>query len=111
LSEGNQTIDGSKTFTALTQFSNNFQVRGGYGIRFYSATDSHYFRIVPGSNPATDKDYSLPDVTSGAYFVMTEGGQTLNGLKTFGTGVKLPTVGVLLPLWIISKSIQDLMIT
>lgn len=39
------------------------------------------------------RNYSVVDVGANASFVMTEGVQTLNGAKTFGTSIFLPTTG------------------
>jgi hypothetical protein len=37
---------------------------------------------------------TIPEVASAAYFVMTEGAQTINGAKTFGSAIDTPQAGV-----------------
>jgi hypothetical protein len=37
---------------------------------------------------------TIPEVASAAYFVMTEGAQTINGVKTFGSAIDTPQAGV-----------------
>jgi hypothetical protein len=43
--------------------------------------------------PSSSRIYTLPDVGADANVVLTEGNQTINGVKTFGSGILLPTVG------------------
>lgn len=43
--------------------------------------------------PSAARTVTLPDAGANSNFVLTEGTQTINGEKTFGTGIKLPTSG------------------
>lgn len=78
---GDQTIDGVKTFTAAPTFLSGVILGEGNTITLNAPT------------PAASRVYSLADVGSDASFVMTEGDQTINGAKTFGTSILLPTTG------------------
>jgi hypothetical protein len=49
--------------------------------------------IINVPPPATTRNYIVPDVGSDANFVMSEGAQTINGDKTFGGNIYLPTSG------------------
>jgi hypothetical protein len=98
LTEGDQTINGLKTFTnlvvsglslsslALSSTSNQLTLGTGNTITLSAPT------------PFTSRVYTLPDVAN-ADFVMTQGTQTINGAKTlsdattFGTSITLPTSG------------------
>jgi hypothetical protein len=68
----------------------NNNAGGGTGLQLWETTDSDGIVIAPANTAAT-RTYTLPEVGAGADFVMSEGAQTLNGLKTFGTGLKVPT--------------------
>jgi hypothetical protein len=48
--------------------------------------------IISASH-ATTREYTVPDCSAAANFVMTEGTQTVNGIKTFGTSIKLASSG------------------
>lgn len=44
--------------------------------------------------PATaSRTYTVQDAGANANFIMSESDQTVNGLKTYGTGIRLPTTG------------------
>lgn len=43
------------------------------------------------TDPAANRNYTIPDSGTNASFVMTEGAQTVNGVKTFGSAPKLST--------------------
>ena len=93
LTDGNQTINGNKTFTGtvtipsvptssltLTGSSNQLIVQpGGSGFKF----------IATASNPGQDTTLTIPDpLTSAASFVLNAGNSTIAGNKTFsGTTV------------------------
>lgn len=53
--------------------------------------------IISSIAPAADSIYTIPDAGVTANFVMSEGTATINGTKTFGTGIAVPdgTVGAL----------------
>lgn len=42
--------------------------------------------------PAASRVYTIPDVLANAFFVMTEGTQTINGAKTFGNAIDTSAV-------------------
>jgi hypothetical protein len=68
------TVGGSTTITATT----NQLVLGSTNTTTISATA-----------PAASLTYTMPDVGADAAFVMTEGAQTVNGVKTFGSAPNL----------------------
>lgn len=72
---------------------------------------SNQIVLVPGShtialtasNPAADRIYTIPDALADANFVLSEGAETINGIKTFsaapvltsgGAGLKFQQAGV-----------------
>jgi len=75
---------------AVQSVNNTFQLialkifPGGFGGNSFQ---------ISGSNPAANRVYTLPDVLADASFVMTQGAQTINGNKTFGNNIILPTSG------------------
>lgn len=85
LSEGAQTINGSKTFavairdTAVT----NQIILGNVTTTTLNA-----------SAPAASRVYTIPDVLANASFVMTEGTQTINGIKTFTNAPVFPALSL-----------------
>lgn len=46
--------------------------------------------IITSPAPAADRVLTIPDPGAAAEFVMSEGNSTINGAKTFGTGIALP---------------------
>jgi len=84
LTEGNQTVNGIKTFTsALTSSLTSNQVELG-------STNKVTLNAVL---PSASRVYSIQDPGADANFVMSEGAQTINGVTTFGTSILLPTTG------------------
>ncbi len=51
---------------------------------------SAFDTIISSTAPAADSVYTIPDSGTAANFIMSEGTQTINGAKTFGTGIALP---------------------
>lgn len=74
--EGAQTITGTKTFASSSLL---LQEAGG--------TDTITIAIAA---LATSRTYTMPDAGTNASFVMTEGTQTINGSKTFGSSITAP---------------------
>ncbi len=90
MSEGTQTINGLKTFSsAITDSAATNQLVLG-GVTNIT---------INAPAPAASRVYTLPDVLANANFILSEGVQTINGLKTFsatttfGTSILLPTSG------------------
>jgi hypothetical protein len=78
LSAGTQNISGAKTFslaTTISAVSNQLVLGSGNTV------------TVNGAAPAAGRIYTMADVGSNANFVMTEGAQTINGLKTFTSAI------------------------
>ena len=69
-----------KTLT-LTDTSNQLTLGNGTTI------------LISAPTPVSNVTYTIPDVGANASFVMTSGAQTINGVKTFSTGILLPTTG------------------
>lgn len=45
---------------------------------------------ITNASQAAARTYTIPDAGASASFAMTEGAQTINGAKTFGTGIAVP---------------------
>lgn len=73
-----QTIGGVKTFSAIPIFP-------ATGIAFDHATADV---SVVATNPSGARVLTIPEPGGDASFVMTEGAQTVNGAKTFGSAIK-----------------------
>lgn len=84
MTAGAQSIGGVKTLTSQPIFPST-------GIRFNPAGGN--VDIVP-TNPAASRILTLPDPGADASFVMTEGAQTANGVKTFGNQPVFPSSGI-----------------
>ena len=54
-------------------------------IHFFNGSSSDSISVV-ADTPAINAQYTIPDVGSSADFVMTDGSQTVSGLKTFSNG-------------------------
>jgi hypothetical protein len=48
-------------------------------------------RLISASH-ATTRSYTVPDCSADANFVMTQGTQTINGAKTFGSTITVPAI-------------------
>lgn len=82
-------IFGGSTITAATQLrvsATSNQLRLGD----ISANDV----IISSTAPAADSVYTIPDVGTTANFIMSAGTQTINGIKTFGSGIVTPVGAV-----------------
>lgn len=66
-------------------------VRGGLEIK---AADSagNTITTITNASQAAARTYTIPDSGASASFVMTEGAQTINGAKTFGTSISSPII-------------------
>lgn len=59
---------------------------------------------IVNASQAAARTYTIPDAGANASFVMTEGAQTVNGVKTFGSVPVLPAGGVTLGATTISEA-------
>ena len=59
---------------------------------------------IVNASQAAARTYTVPDAGASASFVMTEGAQTLNGVKTFGAIPVLPATGITLGATTISEA-------
>lgn len=78
MSQGVQTLAGVKTFSSgvlVTATTNQF-VLGTTNTVTISSTA-----------PAASRVYTIPDVLAAADFIMSQGSQTLSGIKTFSSGI------------------------
>ncbi len=85
MTEGAQTLNGVKTFSATAVFLAGFSLAS---LTLSAVTNqltlgSINTITVNAPTPAASRTYTMPDVLANASFVMTEGAQTLNGVKTF----------------------------
>ncbi len=89
LTDGNQTINGSKTFSsAVTINPTTNQIVLG-------VTNTV---TINSTAPAASRTYTIPDSGADASFVMTEGTQTINGNKTLSGTINLSSLTASLPL-------------
>lgn len=99
VSLGGQIVEGTSsstpTFTSQTLTATTNQLTLGTGQTI----------IVSAPTPSASITYTIPDVNTNSTFVMTDGNQTINGIKSFttpiaatsgGTGFGLYTIGDLL---------------
>ena len=92
MTDGNQTINGTKTFTTMPIFPS-----GGGGTVFPLIFVTNAMnQITFGSGnviimnvpaPAASRTYTLPDTGANSQFVMTDGTQTINGVRTYTSGI------------------------
>ncbi len=75
----------SPAFASVT-LSTALNISAGASIQLLLAAGGNY--TIQGANSASSWVYTVPDSLASASFVMTEGAQTLNGIKTF-TGANI----------------------
>lgn len=94
MTEGDQTINGNKTFTGATVFRNTGSTvliqKGAAatdGLIITSANTGSATRRLTITTQATtfsaNRTYTLTDVSADAFFIMSQGDQTINGIKSF----------------------------
>ncbi len=85
LTEGTQTINGSKTFAVAIRDSalTNQLILGNVTTITLNAPA-----------PAASRVYTMPDVLANANFIMSEGAQTINGVKTFTSAPVFPALSL-----------------
>ena len=66
------------------------------GILHIKSTDNagDTTTVITNASQAAARTYTIPDAGTNASFVMTEGAQDINGIKTFGSGIVLPAGAV-----------------
>lgn len=100
LTTGTQTISGNKTFTGTTEvdtLNNGASGKAGVFQQFPATTSKGKTIFTTADNTgnttteiavaaqAGARVYTVPDAGASASHVMTEGAQTVNGVKTFGS--------------------------
>ncbi len=93
MTAGAQTITGAKTFASSALL-----------LQEASSTDVITIAIA---SLAAGRTYTMPDAGASASFVMTEGTQTINGAKTFGSVILLPDGAVGGPSWSFSADTNN----
>ncbi len=107
MTEGNQTINGTKTIAALVTTNIDCGASGTAGTLDIFPTTASKGKIAFAATANTNNDtttitnaaqggaytYTIPDAGASANFVMSEGTATINGAKTFGTAPNFPTTG------------------
>ncbi len=85
MSEGAQTLNGVKTFSATAVFLAGFSLASLTltAVSNQLTLGSVSTITVNAPTPAASRTYTMPDVLANANFIMSEGAQTLNGVKTF----------------------------
>ena len=92
MTDGNQTINGTKTFTTMPVFPS-----GGGGTLFpliFLTNTTNQITFGSGNvvvmnvpAPSSTRIYTLPDTGANSQFVMTDGTQTINGVRTYTSGL------------------------
>lgn len=107
MTEGAQTINGTKTIPAIVTTNIDAGASGTAGtVDIFPTTASKGKIALTAADSAGDttttivnasqagaRTYTIPDAGASASFAMTEGAQTLNGAKTFGSAI-VPTGGI-----------------
>jgi hypothetical protein len=87
MSESSQTINGSKTFgSAITAPSETLTATTNQLVLGTTNTTT-----ISSTAPTASRVYTIPDAGANANFVMSEGTQTINGSKTFGSSITAPS--------------------
>lgn len=87
--EGAQTVNGVKTLGSAP-VAPSYTATATTNQLLLGTTNTY---TVSATAPAASRVITLADPGAAASFVMSEGAQTVNGLKTLGTGFVLPTSG------------------
>lgn len=90
MSEAAQTINGVKTFTAINNFNarqNFWNTGSGVALFYLSDTSGSNGYYIKAPAPSAARAISLFDCGADANFVLSEGAQTINGSKTFGSAI------------------------
>lgn len=107
MTEGAQTINGTKTIPAIVTTNIDAGASGTAGTVDVFPTTASKGKIqlaaadsagdttttITNASQAGARTYTIPDAGASASFVMTEGAQTVNGAKTFGSAI-VPTGGL-----------------
>jgi len=89
MTEGNQSINGVKTFLGTISFASV----GATATSNQLVLGTGNLVTVSAPTPAASRIYTMPDVGANADFVMTEGNQSINGVKTFIGTISFASVG------------------
>jgi hypothetical protein len=103
MTEGTQTVNGTKTIAALVTTNLDagasgtagtvdvFPSTASKGKLTFQAADSagDTTTTITNASQAGARTYTIPDAGASASFVMTEGNQTIAGTKTFSAGITL----------------------
>jgi hypothetical protein len=78
-------IDNSITLNSPTTVTGQLEIKA-------SASAGNTVTTITNASQAAARTYTIPDAGASASFVMSEGAQTINGLKTFGNGIATNTI-------------------
>lgn len=100
------TTDATLRYSGTAWVENtNVRSASGGALTLAATTNQLILGAVAGPNvtitspaPAASRIYTIPDAGAAASFVMTEGAQTINGVKTFGSAPNLSSLTASLPL-------------
>lgn len=93
LTENSQVINGGKTFTGQVVSNNSFLVAGTIPRIYFANGGQSITTTIQAPIPSASRVYSIQDAGASANFILSEGAQTINGVKTFGSGIMLPSIG------------------
>jgi hypothetical protein len=80
-------IDNSITLNSPTTVTGQLEIKA-------AASAGNTVTTITNASQAAARTYTVPDAGASANFVMSEGAATVNGIKTFGSGIVLPVGAV-----------------
>jgi hypothetical protein len=84
-------INGTFTSTGDVTLGSGTSATGGSIIMNDNSTSDSFTATISLANLSASRAYTIPEVSADASFVMTEGAQTVNGAKTFGSAAVFNT--------------------
>jgi hypothetical protein len=85
------TFNGATTTTGDVTLGSGTSTTGGSIIMNDNSTSDSFTATISLANLSASRAYTIPEVSADASFVMTEGAQTVNGAKTFGSAAVFNT--------------------
>lgn len=86
-------IDATTWMTVNTVTLNSPSTQAGTLVFRAADNAGNTQTVITNASQAGARTYTIPDAGASASFVMTEGAQTLNGVKTFGSAPLFPATG------------------
>lgn len=84
-------VNGTFTSTGDVTLGSGTSATGGSIIMHDNSTGDSFTATISSANLSASRAYTIPEAGADASFVMTEGTQTINGAKTFGSAAVFNT--------------------